>query len=330
MCSSDDAYCKVGPTLDNVEIGFCGDDALNIHSVFSLVLKNVQTPATPVAATVADSHANVGANSSADVHASASTGSKLYIVDAGLPDAFSFNARVGDVAEFYNVQSVAYVGARTVTSIAEVTDNVILQEAHDAMMNINAQCKGGCGLFNCSGICGFHYDVNIVWEVGFEEHKRRHESGNNVGDTGREGHRFGGFGGSDGAGPAISNFDLVQVKERSSAGATIKNSHFHDAYDGVMQFRSSNAVIANNVFERAHGLSVATAKSWLEGAAGLRNVVVGNNTFVACCSGGDTRGGDGRSMALGQDQEGGCNPVHFSGCENCVAKNNTVRNRIRH
>lgn len=106
-----------GPTLENLEIGFCGDDALNIHSVLSLVLKRADA-----------------------------TDPTLYIIDTGLPDAYSFNGRVGDVAEFYDIQHVATsVGERTITTKREVTDPAVLAEAHTAMMHVNAQCSGGCG-----------------------------------------------------------------------------------------------------------------------------------------------------------------------------------------
>ena len=141
------------------------------------------------------------------------------------------------------------------------------------------------GLFNCSGICGFHYDVNVVWEVGV--------SGEVL--------------------PAqLKNFDLVQVQGRSSGEATIRNCHFHDAYDGVMQLRSSGATVENNLFERAHGMHVATAVSWLEGAAALEKVVVKGNIFRSCCG-----------TVGGHHHQKSCNPITFTGCPTCVAANNS-------
>lgn len=77
-----------GPTLARVEIGFCGDDALNIHSVMSLLLK----PAP-------------------------SSSNKLYIIDTGLPSAPSFNARSGDTVQFYDVQTVTAKGSAVVESV---------------------------------------------------------------------------------------------------------------------------------------------------------------------------------------------------------------------
>ena len=125
--------------------------------------------------------------------------------------------------------------------------------------HLGVQCMrmcvpGGCGLFNCSGICGFHFQVNKVWEVTLEGSSTKQPL-------------------------AVKNFDLVQVQGRAAdgaharasdqsrrrpaaavfggrarfvvsrahAGAVIRRSHFHDAYDGVMQLRSSGAVVEDNL-----------------------------------------------------------------------------------
>jgi|EP01046_Picozoa_sp_COSAG06_P086312 hypothetical protein len=49
--------------------------------------------------------------------------------------------------------------------VRTVTDASMIAEAETAMGNVNGQCSGGCGIFNCSGICGFRYQVNKVVEV---------------------------------------------------------------------------------------------------------------------------------------------------------------------
>ena len=78
---------------------------------------------------------------------------------------------------------------------------------------------------------------------------------------------------------------LTRLHARTeSAGAVIRDCHFHDAYDGVMQLRSPGAIVSGNLFERAHTMQVATAKSWLEGAAGLEGIAVTDNVFRACCT----------------------------------------------
>ena len=119
----------------DVEIAFCGDDALNIHSVFSLLLKPAET--------------EMAAASSAD----GSVSDKLYIIDTGLPAADSLNARPGDTLQFYDIQKVTLAGEAVVASMEQVVDTAVLAEAARAMGNVNSQCAGGCGLFNCSGIC---------------------------------------------------------------------------------------------------------------------------------------------------------------------------------
>lgn len=112
-------------------------------------------------------------------------------------------------------------------------------------------------------------------------------------------------------------FDLVQVKGRSADGAVIRNCHFHDAYDGVMQLRSAGAVVEGNLFERAHTMSVATAKSWLEGAAGLHGVSVRDNVFKGCCTPKTAAAGDG----VGEVEA--CDPIAMSDCKACTATNNS-------
>ena len=250
--------------IAGVEIAFCGDDALNIHSVFSLLLKPAETA----------SASSAGGNVSND---------KLYIIDAGLPAADSFNARPGDTVQFYDIQKVTLAGEAVVASMEQVSDTVVLVEAAQAMGDVNGQCASGCGLFNCSGICGFHFNVNRVWKVTFTE-----------------------------ALPAqLKVFDLVQVKGRSADGAVVRNCHFHDAYDGVMQLRSASAVIEGNLFERAHTMSVATAKSWLEGAAGLHGVSARDNVFKGCCT---------PKSAMGEVV---CDPIVMSDCKECTVTNNS-------
>lgn len=243
-----------GPILDTVEIGFCGDDALNIHSVFSLLFKPV----------------------------SSASRRSFYIIDAGLPAAPSFNARAGDTLDFYDIQTVSLVGSRQVASMSRIDDTAVLGAAASAMKDINSQCAGGCGLFNCSGICGFHFNVAAVWEVAL-----------------------------DAALGELGGFELVQVRGRSSGGATIRNCHFHDAYDGVMQLRSSRASVRDNLFERAHDMNVAVGKGWLEGAADLHSINVRDNIFRGCCT------------PKQQDHPQACNAISMR-CNNCTQTNNTV------
>ncbi len=100
-----------------------------------------------------------------------------------------------------------------------------------------------------------------------------------------------------------------------NSGAVIRNCHFHDAYDGVMQLRSPGANVEENIFERAHSMTVSTGKSWLEGAAALHDITVSRNDFRACCtpkSKLETLGGSGE-----------CDPIQLVDCANCVQRNNT-------
>lgn len=146
--------------------------------------------------------------------------------------------------------------------------------------------------------------------------------------------------------PAVGPFNLVQVKSRSADGTVIKDCHFHDAYDGVMQLRSSGAQVVDNLFERAHTMTVSAATSWcvcdgllhnlrwntpyfewrletmvsfflgfsrLEGAAQLTNITVERNTFIDCCIP--------KSSA---EESGICNPISMRDCRLCRQHNNSV------
>ena len=89
----------------------------------------------------------------------------------------------------------------------------------------------------------------------------------------------------------------VQVVGRTTNNALVKDNHFHDAYDGVGQYRSSSSRITGNLFERAHGLGVGTARSWLEGcaAAVVARAPIANERGRSCpqvCGWWAWRGGD--------------------------------------
>ena len=99
------------------------------------------------------------------------------------------------------------------------------------------------------------------------------------------------------------------------SGAVIRDCHFHDAYDGVMQLRSSGSRVEANRFEHEHSMTVATGKSWLEGAAGLHEITVIGNVFTGCCTPKAST-----KVVRGE----GCDPISLVDCTNCVQRNNTV------
>ena len=49
------------------------------------------------------------------------------------------------------IQTVVAKGEGTVELVTAVADSAVVSEAAEAMSNVNAQCTGGCGIFNCSG-----------------------------------------------------------------------------------------------------------------------------------------------------------------------------------
>ena len=63
-------------------------------------------------------------------------------------------------------------------------------------------------------------------------------------------------------------------------------------------------------------MQVATAKSWLEGAAALYGITAENNVFVDCCT-------------PKTDDGGACDPISVVDCTDCTLRNNTIVPPIR-
>ena len=93
--------------------------------------------------------------------------------------------------------------------VRTVTDASTIAEAETAMGNVNGQCSGGCGIFNCSGICGFRYQVNKVVEVTATTTMMRLMAPPVTGALAQQPQPF-----------ELAPFDLVQVKGRSANGMT--------------------------------------------------------------------------------------------------------------
>lgn len=75
----------------------------------------------------------------ASTHGKSPTTFTALIIDTGLPSAYSFNARLGDSIEFYNVQGTRLIQEGAVQSMKIVTNENVLGEADAAMKNVNAQ-----------------------------------------------------------------------------------------------------------------------------------------------------------------------------------------------
>lgn len=76
--------------------------------------------------------------------------------------------------------------------------------------------------------------------------------------------------------------DIVQFDRRSSMNGYIYNTTFTDSYDSCFRMQSSGTIVSNTSFIRhSYGMTIVYDPSWLEGSAGINNVGVTNNQFIA-------------------------------------------------
>ena len=81
----------------------------------------------------------------------------------------------------------------------------------------------------------------------------------------------------------LPRFALVQAVALQSAGAVLRNNNFHDGFDKCASMNGGGSMLVDNHFARTTavpGTDVGGYFFWLEGALGLRDVVIANNTFV--------------------------------------------------
>ena len=81
---------------------------------------------------------------------------------------------------------------------------------------------------------------------------------------------------------AVQRFSLVNFERRSGAHFAVRRNHFHDSCGsgGRIIGKSINGTLESNVAERFGGVHVYSEQVWLEGALGIRNVLLANNTIV--------------------------------------------------
>ena len=76
------------------------------------------------------------------------------------------------------------------------------------------------------------------------------------------------------------DLNLANFERRSSAGAVVRNNHFHDGFSRMGLLKAIGLAYHGNLVERAHRLHVYNEQEWLEGDLGLRDVILTNNTIV--------------------------------------------------
>ena len=80
-------------------------------------------------------------------------------------------------------------------------------------------------------------------------------------------------------------FNLVNDEQHSAVHALVANNHFHDGFSRMALLKSIACTYTGNTVERARGVHVYSEQSWLEGALGIRDTIIENNTIVDDLSG---------------------------------------------
>ena len=81
---------------------------------------------------------------------------------------------------------------------------------------------------------------------------------------------------------AASLYNLANFELRGGANFVLSRNHFHDSCGsgGRIIAKAVNGTLIDNIAERFGGIHVYTEQIWLEGALGIRNVHLVNNTIV--------------------------------------------------
>lgn len=180
--------------------------------------------------------------------------STLLILDVGdavTPDGKvtrTFPTRSGDVVKFHELNTRKLLGSASVASASVVTDPSTVDRARRVLDIMNKPPYN-------ANIIGFTRETALLWQVRFAA-----------------------------ALPAPvqqSAYPLVQFDAQAGFGCVVRNNRFRDSYDNTMRLQASNALIANNLFERAaDGIHIEYDQPFLEGSFALRDISVVNNTFI--------------------------------------------------
>lgn len=183
--------------------------------------------------------------------------SALVIVDTGgahIPGVGG--SRAGDALHFFEpfTSPIAALGGATVATVAPVTDAATWAAARALPAAMNS--PGVCAAAPAAPCVRDFSQTAVPWRVTFA---------GGVLPTG------------------LPQYALVQAAALQSAGALLRNNSFHDGFDKCASMNGGGGVLAGNRFERVNAapcVNVGGYFFWMEGALGLANVRVENNTFV--------------------------------------------------
>ena len=81
---------------------------------------------------------------------------------------------------------------------------------------------------------------------------------------------------------------FVNIDRLSNGGAIVRRNTFEEC--GGLRFKSIGGSVSSNSFSRTVGISISIWPGWLEGSAGLRDVLVAENSMLAFNKNANTSG----------------------------------------
>jgi hypothetical protein len=166
-------------------------------------------------------------------------------------------SRAGDALHFFAPYTapVAALGGATVAAVAPVDDAATWAAARALPAAMNA--PRACASAPAAPCVRDFSQTAVPWRVTF----------------------------ASGALPpaGLPEFALVQAAALQSAGAVLRNNSFHDGFDKCASMNGSGGALVGNRFERINAepcVNVGGYFFWMEGALGLADVRIENNTFV--------------------------------------------------
>lgn len=225
----------IGPTLEDSEISWTGDDFLNIHNKMKIVCRPAGIDGS--------SHS-------------------MAIIDPG--SSFQ-ELRPGDEILFYSLMpGVPHQANKFVQRGRVEGTRRIGNGPSDAALVKECEAAG-------TAMQSDPYDVKLVSTVAANLHKAAIYVVNFTQPM-----------------SAVKKYDLANFEQRSGAHFAVRRNHFHDSCGtgGRIIGKAINGTLQDNVAERFGGVHIYSEQQWLEGALGIRNVALINNTIV------EARGGD--------------------------------------
>ena len=296
IASNADAFhssaCRRGPRLSNVELSFCLDDFINVHTRVQVVGLLHRTP-----------HPAQGATGG--------RGQRLVLLDPrlsrdiGLPNDMPYGTaeslqhlRPGDNITFYALSTLTPLATRTVAAVKRFTDvanGAALATAFTRQVNAppynanpNVQPVDVCGLpgENCP------HGYSRAWDVTLDP--------------------------SQPALPhSVGNFSLVQQDGWDARGAVVDRCFFHDARYGF-RWKSSASAITNSVIG-GNRIEISPLQYYLEGPLRVTGVLVANNTFTCMGTAFSSAGPSGCTGGV----HSGADAYARGTCSGILVRNNT-------